>query len=92
MQAATSTQTKRALPLTASAHYARPDGDPAAFRLPDDGLLCNSIRHKPCAANCKTSSFLLENQKSKSHPACACLPTTYFIAAGFLRDCVTVNK
>ncbi len=77
----------RPLQLTLTRHA----GDPAVLRLPDDGWLCNSIRHKPCAAHCKIDIFLLENQKPKSHPACACLPPTNFVATGFLRKCDTVN-
>ena len=72
----------------------RPSGDsshpiPAALRLPDDGLLCNPSARSLRAANRKIGIFIPENQKPKSHPACACLPRTKFIAAGFLRKCDT---
>ena len=43
------------------------------------------------AANRKIRIFMPENQKPKSHPACACSPPTNFIAARFLRNCDPVN-
>ena len=93
IRAATSTQTKRPLPSTASAHFAWPDGDPAALLICQT-MVCFAIPSaaSPARSNCKTDVLVLEKQKPKSHSACACLPPTYFIAAGFLRDCVTVNR
>ena len=89
---ATFTQTKRALGSTVSAHP-----DTALWRsLPRfacQTMDCFAI-HPPQAlraANPKTSIFMPQNQKPKSHPACPCLPPTKFIAARFLRKCDTVN-
>jgi len=50
MQAATSTQTKRALPLTASAHFARPAGWSSRASLARRWFALQSIRRKPCVA------------------------------------------
>ena len=84
---------QQVLRSSASAH-----SDTALWRsLPP--FACQTMRcfaiHPPQAlraANRKTRIFMPENQKPKSHPACACVPPTNFIAARFLRKCDTVNS
>lgn len=68
-----------------------PPATPAALRLPDDGSLRNPSAPSPAGANRKTSIFMPDIQKPKSHPACACSPHTGLIDARFLRKCDTVN-
>ena len=90
---ATFTRAKRALRLTASAHsdtFLRRSLPRSACQT--DGLLRNPSTASPAGANPKTGINMPENQKPKSHPACACLPTTKLIDAGFLRKCDTVNR
>jgi len=68
----------------------RPSDNPSHPTLPR--FACQTIDcfaiHPPqalLALNRKTGISMPENQKTKSHPTCACLPPTKLIAAGFPR-------